>query len=103
MFPFIMHINFEKRKKIKFDNLEKCPIRSSSQKSTIKGAPVDDVSKCPPPIATSGSNMVTTVAIATAQCSSNGVFELLPASRKKLNDAILIIFSQNVRHYNPRI
>ena len=102
MFRFIIHINTKKIKKIKFDNFEKCPIMSSSSKIFLEGAPADDVSRCPQAMTTSGSNMVPTVAIATAQCSSNDVFELLPASRKNYTEAISIIFSQNVPRYIPR-
>ena len=64
------------------------PIMSPYQKSTIKRAPANDVNRYPQPMTSSGSNMVPTVAIATAQCSSNGAFQLLPASRKNYTDAI---------------
>ena len=116
LFPGMSRANFEKIKKIKFRNFEKCPIMSASQKSTIKGAPADEVSRCTPPRATTYSSMVPAVAIATAQCPSKGVIFnikltqgrraparatcLLPASRPthtgscipilgKLNSAIL--------------
>ena len=102
MKTIITRTNSFKINKIPGIDFEKCPIMSPYQKSTIKGAPANDVSRCPQPMTTSGSNMVPTVAIATAQCSSNDEFEHLPASRKNCTDAISTVLSQNVPHYIPR-